>query len=160
MARTATKPKPKTTAKLPPGSPLKKPVGRPRGSGNKMKAEPERKLPAASVSKRQASVSVAVSARGAPAAAKMSKADLEARLVKLERALARSRKQVAELKLMVSNADAQSEIDKRPPEPVAKVAKGKPVMRKPVAARGRKKAGPVEQDEPVFDEAESEAHAS
>jgi hypothetical protein len=101
----------------------------------------------------------------------MSKADLEAQIVKLERALARSRKQVAELKLMVSDAGAradQAEIDERAREPVAKVSKGKPVKQKPVAARGRrKKAEPVdqtEQDDPVLDEAageaETEAHAS
>lgn len=165
MARTVAKPKPKTMTKLPPGSPPKKRPGRPPGSKNKVAAEPVRKLTAASVSKR------APAKKAAPATAKMSKADLEAQIVKLERALARSRKQVAELKLMVSDAGAradQAEIDERAREPVAKISKGKPVKQKPVTARGRrKKAEPVDQtkqDEPVLDEAagesETEAHAS
>lgn len=93
----------------------------------------------------------------------MNKADLEAQVVKLERALARSRKQVAELKRMVSDFAAradQAKLDERAWGPVVKVLK-----EKPVTVRGRrKKAEPVDQDEPVLEEAtgkaETEAHAS
>lgn len=116
-----------------------------------------RKLTAVSVSKR------ASANKAAPATAKMNKADLEAQVVKLERALARSRKQVAELKRMVSDFAAradQAKLDERAWGPVVKVLK-----EKPVTVRGRrKKAEPVDQDEPVLEEAtgkaETEAHAS
>lgn len=164
MARAAAKPTPK--AKRLSTSPAKRPIGRPPGSKNKVTAKPSRPLPAAPGPKR------AATAKTTPPA-KLSKADLEAQVVKLERALARSRKQVAELKVMVKEAGTpadRAEADERARAPAEKISKGKPakqkpVKQKPVAARGRRKtAEQDEQDEPNLDgasgEAETEAHAS
>ncbi|MGI4798008.1 MAG: hypothetical protein ACRYG8_28955 [Janthinobacterium lividum] len=94
--------------------------------------------------------------------------------MKLEQSLARSRNQVAKLKLMVSDLGERVEraeqaeldrVDERSQAPATKTSKEKPVKQKPVATHGRRKtAEPIEQDEPVLDEvageAETEAHAS
>ncbi|MGI4792576.1 MAG: hypothetical protein ACRYG8_00535 [Janthinobacterium lividum] len=153
MARAA--PKNKTTSLS--GSPLKKPIGRPLGSKNKVKAEPTRKL--APVPK------PATAKKAVPAAPKMSKVELEAHVRKLERSLAVARKQVAALKLAVSDAYARGEQaanEEAALQPPAKVSKEKLAKQKPVATRGRGNKGKPEEralDE-VSGKAETEAHAS
>ena len=152
MARVVSKSK----STLKSGSAAKRPTGRPAGSRNKVKA-------AAAPAPKQTAVKKAVSPTS-----KLSKAELEAQVVKLERSLARSRKQVAELKLLASGSSTRGEQAVSAPKaspPVTKKATPaarKAPKQKPVAARGgRKKSHPVEPalDE-VTDEAETEAHAS
>lgn len=165
MARSAAKPKPKATTKLSSGDTPKKRLGRPLGSKNKVAAGTVRQLPAASVPKRPATGKIV------PTAPRTSKADLEAQIVKLEQTLARSRNQVAKLKLTVSELGERVEraeldrLDEHLRAPATKITKEKPVKQKSMASRSRrKKTEPVEQDEPVLEEAtgeaETEAHAS
>ncbi len=140
MARAVAKSKPTTATKPSSNSSPKKRLGRPPGSKNKVTAGTARQLPTASVSKRTP----------APAASKMSKADLEAQVVKLGQALARSRNQVAKLKQIASDLGErveraeQAELDRLDASSQASAAgilKEKPVKQKPVATRGRRKKG-------------------
>lgn len=93
MARTTTKTT-RAPAKRTPEPAPKKRVGRPVGSKNR--------VPAAAVTKARsapAPVQKRTAARKAPPAApKLNKAELEAQVVKLERTIARLRKQNAEMK--------------------------------------------------------------
>ncbi len=128
-------------------SPAKRAPGRPLGSKNRVVAGKVARpsLPAQTAS-----------GKTRPTAPKMSKADLEAQVIKLERALARSRKHVTELKLMMSEAASHV------PAPAERVSKEKPLKKKPAATRGGRKKS--EADETVLagatGEDETEAHAS
>ena len=92
MAR-ATTTTSRTGSKRAPEPAPKKRLGRPVGSKNRVPTAAKTKAAAASSPKRAVGRKAA-----APAAPKMSKADLEAHVVKLERTVARLRKQTAELK--------------------------------------------------------------
>ena len=100
----------------------KKRLGRPPGSKNRVPAKAKADTP------RSARKSVA------PAAPRLNKAELEAQLARLERAVARLRKQNAELKHAAKEAAAAPE-----PEPVP-TRKPKRTAAAPKATRARRNA--------------------
>lgn len=154
MARAAAKPSPKP--QRPPKSPAKKPRGRPLGSKNKVASKTSAKPAITAKPKR-------VATRKADTAPKTSKADLELQVAKLEGALARARKQVAELKRMVLASGAATNQIETAEQTTSVAAKTKPRV---APNRGKKAAltRRGDQEKPVLEagtgEAETEAHAS
>ncbi|MGI4747207.1 MAG: hypothetical protein ACRYFY_14375 [Janthinobacterium lividum] len=96
MARTATSTR--SSKKTTPTAAAKKPLGRPPGSKNGVRATNKAKAPAA--------VKRAVVRKTAPAAQKLNKAELEAHIIKLGRTIDRLRKQGAEMKQTAKEAAA------------------------------------------------------
>lgn len=163
MARTATKTKASRTTKSKTTKTVdvapKKKVGRPLGSKNRVVGAAARKPAPAPVTKKEPVKKAAL----AVPASKMSKADLEAQIDKLERALARSRKQNAELSKLLSEAGAQAEAVKVTPKSATRAPKKAPTA----AVKRRGKPAPVDvsddKDETLdhaSGEDETEAHAS
>ena len=104
-------------------------LGRPPGSKNRVK--PSAPTTAASVAR---TTRAAPRKAAAPAAPKLSKAELEHQVVKLERTIARLRKQNAELK-HAARTDAR-EAEDAPPAPVAEIKR----VAKRAAPKTRRKA--------------------
>ena len=151
MARKITN---RTAARTTP-APAPKRLGRPVGSKNKVP----------SATKTRAKIAVATSKRaaaGQPAASatpKMSKADLEMHVVKLERSIARLRKQNAELKQTARDDAAEAPAAKpaRATKPKAAPAKAKPaVAAKAGAPRSRRQSNKVADAPPASAEHDDE----
>ena len=104
MARVAAKPIPETTTGPSSSRPLKKRLDQPSGVKNKFAAGAARQLPAVSVTKQTPA------SKAAPGAPKISTARLEAQIVKLERALVRSRERVEKLEVIVSELNKNLEM--------------------------------------------------
>ena len=142
MART-TKPTRASARQTAEPAPKKRP-GRPAGTKNRIPASKARSAPAAPAKR------VVARRSEAPAAPKLNKAELEAQVVKLERTVARQRKQIAELKQTVREGSAEA-----PKATRATVATKQKRAAAPKTGRGRKP--PAEQALPVREDETDEA---
>lgn len=167
MARAANKTKPATKTAKAAATPKK--LGRPPGSKNNVQPPSDR--PRSVMSRppaKRASAKVA-----APVVPKMSKADLEAQIVKLERGMARLRKQNIELKLLAEDATARAdEAARTKPSAKAETRPAPKAAAKPAAkalAKGgakkkpttrRSKVAAMEQEETASNEADTDEPAA
>ena len=124
----------RTSARRTPEPTTKKRLGRPLGSKNRAASAVNAKAAPVARTTRAASRKVA-----SPAAPKLSKAELEAQVIRLERTITRLRKQNAELK-----HTARTETREAAEAPPAPVAETKRTPKRGAASSTRRKAAAVE----------------
>ena len=125
MARTATKKQLTKSLRMSESMTPKPKRGRPLGSKNRALAEPNKTT--------RSAARMATSRKAPPAMPKLSKAELEAQLAKLERAVSRLREQNKELKRLVREGAEAAEAAAAAPKPTRSRTRAAAVPKAPQA---------------------------